>query len=149
MNVLYREWTEVDCKAVAALEKKCFADPWSLEMVNSSFSESHFFGYVAENEGDLVGYVGMSLVFDTADVLLVAVEEKFRGRGIATEHLNISFIRARDSGGERAMLEVDTKNISAIYCYNRLGFEIISERKNYYGENKDAFIMEKCLLNDL
>ena len=148
-EVTYREWEKDDCISVAELEKQCFDDPWSLDMVEGSFSDNSFFGYVAVSGEKIIGYVGMSCVFETADVLLIAVREDFRKSGIATELLKIAFEKTKALGGERVMLEVDTKNVAACRCYEKIGFHRIAERKNYYGESKDAYIMEKVLLNDL
>lgn len=148
-EVTYREWKRSDCAFVAELEKQCFDDPWSLDMVEGSFSDNSFFGYVAVSEEEIIGYVGMSCVFETADVLLVAVREDFRKSGVATKLLKIAFEKTKALGGERVMLEVDTKNVAACMCYEKIGFNRIAERKNYYGEGKDAYIMEKVLLNDL
>ena len=148
-EVTYREWEKADCVFVAELEKQCFDDPWNLGMIESSFSDNCFFGYVAVSGEEIIGYVGMSCVFETADVLLIAVREDFRKSGIATELLKIAFEKTKALGGERVMLEVDTKNVAACRCYEKIGFHRIAERKNYYGESKDAYIMEKVLLNDL
>lgn len=142
-EVTYREWEKADCAFVAELEKQCFDDPWSLDMVEGSFSDNSFFGYVAVSGEEVIGYVGMSCVFETADVLLIAVREDFRQSGIATELLKIAFEKTKVLGGERVMLEVDTKNVAACRCYEKIGFNRIAERKNYYGEGKDAYIMEK------
>lgn len=148
-NITFRKWEADDCAVVAEIEKLCFSDPWSEEMVESSFSEEHFLGVVAESGGKIAAYVGLSVVFDTADVLLIAVLEDYRKRGIATELLKRSLIAAAKLGAKRAMLEVDEKNLPAILCYSKFGFKKIAERKNYYGDGKNAYIMEKTLLNNL
>ena len=129
--------------------KLCFSDPWTEEMVIGFFSDDHFLGYVAEARGEIIGYAGLSVVFDTADVLLIAVREEYRRRSVAKTLLSRSLGEAKKNGAERAMLEVDVKNAAAIGCYLGFGFEKIAERKDYYGAGKDAFIMEKRLLNDL
>ena len=59
-EVTYREWEKGDCVFVAELEKHCFDDPWSLSMVEGSFSDDAFFGYVAVSGEEVIGYVGMS-----------------------------------------------------------------------------------------
>ena len=148
-EITVRKWVREDCFAVSEIEKLCFSDPWTEEMVIGSFSDDYFLGYVAETKGKIIGYIGLSVVFDTADVLLVAVIEKYRRRGVAKTLLSRSLDEAKENGAERAMLEVDVKNSAAIGCYLGFGFEKIAERKNYYGAGKDAFIMEKMLLNDL
>lgn len=148
-DITVREWEEKDCFAVSEIEKLCFPDPWTEEMVLGSFSDDYFRGYVAESKGKVVAYVGLSIVFDTADILLVAVLKEFRNRGLASRLISDGLDLAAKLGAERAMLEVETTNEAAIGCYQKLGFETIAERKNYYGEHRHAFIMEKRLLNDL
>lgn len=148
-DITVRKWEEKDCFAVSKIEKLCFSDPWTEEMVLGSFSDDYFHGYVAEANGKVIAYVGLSVVFDTADVLLVAVVKEFRNRGIASQLISSGLDLAVKLGAERAMLEVETTNDAAIKCYKKLGFTVIAERKNYYGELRNAFIMEKRLLNDL
>ena len=41
------------------------------------------------------------------------------------------------------MLEVGTENTSAIALYEKLGYQTIATRKNYYGQGLDAFVMRK------
>ncbi len=147
--ITVRKWEQKDCIAVSEIEKLCFPDPWTEEMILGSFSDDYFHGYIAEANGKVIGYVGLSVVFDTADILLVAVVNEYRKQGIASKLLSDGLDLAVWLGAERAMLEVDTTNEAAIKCYRSLGFETIAERKNYYGELRHAFIMEKRLLNDL
>lgn len=148
-DITIRKWEEKDCFAVSEIEKLCFPDPWTEEMVLGSFSDDYFRGYVAENMGKVIAYVGLSIVFDTADILLIAVLKEFRNRGLASRLISDGLDLAVKLGAERAMLEVETTNEAAIKCYQKLGFITISERKNYYGEHRNAYIMEKRLLNDL
>lgn len=148
-DITVRKWEQKDCFAVSELEKLCFPDPWTKKMVLGSFSDEYFHGYVAEIFGKVIGYVGLSVVFDTADLLLVAVVKEYRKQGLASRLISYGFDLAVKLGAKRVMLEVETTNEAAINCYKKLGFEIVSERKNYYGEQRHAFIMEKRLLNDL
>jgi ribosomal-protein-alanine N-acetyltransferase len=41
------------------------------------------------------------------------------------------------------MLEVGTENTRAIALYEKLGYQTIATRKNYYGQGLDAFVMRK------
>ena len=68
-DITIRKWEEKDCFAVSEIEKLCFPDPWTEEMVLGSFSDDYFHGYVAENRGKVIAYVGLSIVFDTADII--------------------------------------------------------------------------------
>ena len=76
--MIYREWQLKDVGEVVELEKKCFTDPWNADMVLSSFNLPQFVGFVAEDGGKVVGYVGATAVFTDCDVLLVAVARWYR-----------------------------------------------------------------------
>lgn len=41
------------------------------------------------------------------------------------------------------LLEVNENNVKALKLYKKIGFEEISVRKNYYGNNENAIIMIK------
>ena len=41
------------------------------------------------------------------------------------------------------MLEVGVENTGAIALYEKLGYQSISTRKNYYGHGLDALVMRK------
>ena len=56
--MIFREWKLSDVGSVVALEKKCFSDPWNADMVLSSFNLPQFVGFVAENDGEVIAYVG-------------------------------------------------------------------------------------------
>lgn len=45
----YRKWTYMDILKISEIEKECFQDPWSFQMLADSFSSDNFFGVCAEN----------------------------------------------------------------------------------------------------
>lgn len=142
-------WEKADCKEIAELEKKCFEDPWSEEMLTASFLDENFFGFVAKSEGRLIGYIGVSSVFETADLLLIAVEENYRKEGVGRRLIERAIEAAKVKNAERMMLEVYENNTAAKSLYLSAGFKQIAVRKDYYGAGKNALIMEKVLLNAL
>jgi ribosomal protein S18 acetylase RimI-like enzyme len=50
---------------------------------------------------------------------------------------------AKAKSATEVILEVDTKNESAIRLYEFAGYEKISTRANYYGLGVDALVMRK------
>lgn len=140
--MIYRKWELKDIGEVVELEKKCFSDPWNADMVLSSFNLPRFVGFVAEDNGKAVAYLGATTVLTDCDVLLVAVEETHRKKGVATALFALLFDELKNRGAEKVFLEVRSKNIPARACYKSLGFSEIGVRNNYYGDD-DAVIMEK------
>ena len=79
-----------------------------------------------------------------ADITNVAVVEKFRKKGVATELLEQLFLRGYERGIENFTLEVRVGNAPAIHLYEKLGFERSGIRPNFYEKPKeDALIMWK------
>lgn len=129
---------------VAALEKICFADPWSEKSVASELENPLSYWLVAMDGEKLVGYVGSQTVLGETDMMNVAVSPDYRRKGIA-EGLILALIAALKSRESHCLtLEVRDSNASARALYEKLGFSEIGRRKNYYRNPKeDALILRK------
>ena len=129
---------------VAALEKICFADPWSEKSVTSELENPLSYWLVAMDGEKLVGYVGSQTVLGETDMMNVAVCPDYRRQGIA-EGLILALIadlKARES--HCLTLEVRDSNASARALYEKLGYSEVGRRKNYYRNPKeDALILRK------
>ena len=130
--------------AVAALEKICFSDPWSVNSVASELHNKLALWLVAEEEGEVAGYIGSQTVMDETDMMNVAVHPDHRRKGIA-EALVLSLVEELKQKGSRCLtLEVRASNLPAIALYEKLGFSQIGRRKNYYrNPREDALILRK------
>lgn len=130
--------------AVAALEKICFSDPWSENSVASELHNKLALWLVAEEEGEVAGYIGSQTVMDETDMMNVAVHPDQRRKGIA-EALVLSLVEELKQKGSRCLtLEVRASNAPAIALYEKLGFSQIGRRKNYYrNPREDALILRK------
>ena len=79
------------------------------------------------------------------DILTIAVDPDYRLRGIA-RHMMTSLIDwAYSKNSPKILLEVETKNLAAQALYISEGFEVIAERKDYYGAGVDALVMSRVL----
>ena len=109
-------------KAVVELEKICFSDPWSENSVASELKNKLALWLVAEEEGQIAGYIGSQTCGDESDVMNVAVHPDFRRRGIA-EALVKSLTEEMKKIESRCLtLEVRASNVPAIALYEKLGF---------------------------
>ncbi len=141
MNI--RKWAFTDNKAIEKLEKAYFEDPWNMQMLSGSFLLDNFIGYVAEDGGEIKGYVGATYCLDEGEILLVAVKSDVRRKGVASQLLEKVETELCDKGVNRILLEVRRSNAAAIRCYEKFGFTILTVRKGYYQGKEDALIMEK------
>ena len=129
---------------LAELEKLCFSDPWSESSVASELNNQLALWLVAEDNGRVAGYVGSQTVMGESDMMNVAVHPDYRKQGIATTLIVglVEELRKRES--HCLTLEVRASNENAISLYQKLEFQQVGCRKNYYRNPKeDALILRK------
>ena len=124
--------------SVAELEKICFGtEAWSEKSVASELTNALSLWLVAMEEDKVAGYVGSQTVMDETDMMNVAVHPDHRRKGIA-EALVLSLAEAlKEKGSHCLTLEVRASNAPAIGLYEKLGFQQIGLRKNYYRNPKE------------
>lgn len=139
--VSIREMQESDIKEIADLEKECFSEPWSENSLRDELTNETARFYVLRDSEKLLGYIGANNICNEVYITNVAVNSKCRGKGygeILVKHL------IKQSEAERAFfitLEVRKSNENAIKLYEKCGFKLIGERKNFYSKpTEDALI---------
>ncbi len=132
---------------VADIEVHAFADEsaWSVEQLWAELAGvPERRRYVVAADGDrVVGYAGIGLGPDTADVMTVAVRPGERGRGVGRRLVTALLDEAETAGLRTVLLEVRATNAAAIALYSDLGFVTISRRPAYYGPGRDGVIMRR------
>ena len=143
--MIIRDWKIEDNEVIETLEKECFKTPWTKEMLDSSFSLKNFNGFVAEKNGEVIGYVGV--IYDDWDgeILNIAVRKLDRKNGIGKMLMQTALDFLSQKQKENVFLEVRKSNLIAQNLYYSLGFIKIGERKNYYENTEDAFVLAKKL----
>jgi len=149
--ISFRQPTAIDVPVLVSLERTLFTlDPWTVGQFKEEIAElGKTRQYViALNDGSIIGYAGIMVVAAAvpADLLTIAVLPDFRGQGIAQAMLAELENWAKSKGANEVILEVDTKNESAIRLYNFARYEQISTRANYYALGVDALIMRKEII---
>ena len=140
------EWT--DLTTLAALERDLFADDaWSEETWWAELAGRPRRDYVvAIADGSVVGYAGLDVSGDVADVMTVATAPTQQRKGIGHLLLDDLVRRAAGHGCEALLLEVRADNDAARNLYERNGFEVISVRRRYYQPGDvDALVMRRLL----
>ena len=131
---------------VAQLEKLCFPDPWSERSIASELTNKLALWLVAEENGAVAGYIGSQTVPDESDMMNVAVHPDFRRQGIAEALVTALCEALKKQGSVSLTLEVRASNEPAKALYEKLGFEQVGRRPNYYRNPKeDALILRKML----
>ena len=147
----YREMSTFDIPALVGIEKEVFPDsPWSAAQFREELSgvpKSRRY-LVAHEQGVIVGYAGVALSGDVADIHNIAVIPNYRKRGIASHLLDELEGWAISKGVTALMLEIREGNKEAFPLYEKRGYAVISRRDNYYAPGVHALIMRKELANE-
>ncbi len=141
---MIRAWAQKDIEAIAAIEQKSFADPWSKALLSDCLSYPYYRCFVAEEGGQVCGYCCLILLFEDGEVANIAVDSAFRGRGVAKALMEKMHEAAKAGGATRCLLEVRRSNAPAIALYEKFGYRVYGVRARYYGD-EDALLMEKRL----
>ena len=141
-KLTFRRMTPEDADAVAELELKCFAMPWSrADFLRENKNELAEY-VVGELDKKIVAYAGAWVSFDQAEVMHIAVEPSLRGQGVGTILFGELIKAVKNRGATSITLEVRPSNIAAIKLYENFGLKSVGRRKNYYlDNNEDALIM--------
>ncbi len=146
MQVILREILDADVKAIADIERECFALPWSEGEIVSACKRADFCGVVAQIDNQVVAYLlGLSL-FENAEVLRIAVKKEFRGKKLGATVLDSFFEKVKARGAETVFLEVRVSNLPAIRLYESRAFTRGRVREKYYENGESAVEMHKRLL---
>ncbi len=138
------EFTPEYIDAVVELERKCFKDGWTKEMLVSAFN-GEYFGYLAFESEKLIGFIGCTLGIDAVDLEGVAVLPEHRGKGVGKALIKMALSHVCDASAKAMLLEVRESNEVAIRLYEGLGFTPLSVRKKYYSDGENAVVMIKEL----
>lgn len=137
-----RPLTSEDLPRVLGIERSSFADPWSEALFRQELARDDRVWLVAEVDGEVVGYAGLMIVGNDADLMDLAVASGHRGAGLSRALLWAVAREAAGRGVERLTLEVRPSNIEALGLYASCGFDTVGRRIGYYPETgEDALVM--------
>ena len=144
--ITYRDMIALDIPVLVGLEKSIFPEsPWSAAQFREELSgvpRTRKY-VVALEENELIGYAGIALAGDVADIHTLTVIPTHRRRGIASEMLRQLESWAMEKGIHAFMLEMREGNAEAQPLYEKHGYSIVSRRDNYYAPGIHALIMRK------
>ena len=120
-----------------------FDDFWNIDILKDELTSETSQFFCAKYENKIVGFAGIKIVLDEADIMNIAVKKDYRRQGIATLLLNHILNICKEKNIKTINLEVNEENFSAISLYQKFGFEECGRRKQYYDNKYDAILMKK------
>ena len=139
-----------DADAVAKLHAASFYRGWPRQDIESYLLDRDTPTLVAcDAKRKVAGFAMLRLLGDDVELMTIAVEPKYRGKGVGAALLSACFADLMMTPSKRMVLEVAADNPPAIRLYEKLGFKKLSERKGYYarpdGQPATALVMARPL----
>ncbi len=140
--MIVRLMREEDLDQVVAIEQKIFSQPWSKQGFLDALRNENTLYLTAEENNDILGYLGLWQSLEEADITNIAVKENARRQGVAGQLLKEVRKLAAERGISALTLEVRVSNEAAIRLYEKHGFQSAGIRPGFYDKpREDALIM--------
>lgn len=139
-----------DLEFIMNLERDSLALPWSAGAL------SELLGHDPESSDDVfkfslvidgIGYIGVSVVIDEAEIGNIVIAPECRGRGYGYILLKALEDKLASRGVKKIFLEVESTNAGALALYHKCGYAGYGSRKDYYGAGRDALLMSKDIVS--
>jgi ribosomal-protein-alanine N-acetyltransferase len=135
--------------ALMPYEREMFGtEAWTRSGYRAELADTRYRYYLAAEgpAGELLGWAGVRVVADEAEILTVGVVPGARRAGIARRLLDGLLAEAIRRGARAAFLEVRVDNDAARALYRSEGFADMGVRSGYYDAGRvDALTMRKEL----
>ncbi|MBX7083995.1 MAG: ribosomal protein S18-alanine N-acetyltransferase [Nannocystaceae bacterium] len=136
-----------DVSVIAAIERACFASPWTAAMLAEEIARPLARVVVREDPpGVVVAYLCAWYLPGEAHLLRIAVQPDARGRGHARALVGELLARAAAAGCEHVDLEVARGNEAAVGLYRALGFVEVGVRPRYYSAPPDDALLLRATI---
>ncbi len=144
-NITIKKLEKSDINKILQIEKSQNVTILKETVILDDMSNSNNTLYFGAIYNDIiVGYIAITYVIDTIDILSIVTMKNYENIGVATLLLEYIFNFAKKNNVNKIFLEVRTSNTKAINLYEKNNFKLISKRKNYYTDTKeDALIYLK------
>jgi ribosomal-protein-alanine N-acetyltransferase len=120
------------------------AESWSASAYREELADRHNRYYVAAvaATGELLGWAGIRVIGDEAEILTVGVIAAVRRHGIGAALLRELLDEARRRRVRELFLDVRIDNETAQRVYEREGFAPVGRRRGYYDNGRtDSLLM--------
>lgn len=139
-----------DADAIAEIHARSFFHGWPREDFAAYIVDPDTPVYVAcDARRRIAGFLMLRLAADEAELITIAVDPKWRGKGIGAALLRAGLDDLLHTPARRMFLEVAEDNPAAIALYKAHGFAQVGRRQGYYaranGVPATALVMERVL----
>lgn len=138
-----------DAPRLSQLHRASFHRGWGTEEFEQILIERNALAHRLRLGGSVIGFIVSRTAADEAEILSVAVAQKYRGQGFSRDLLRTHLGHLAGHGLKTVFLEVEENNRPARALYERAGFRVVGRRDRYYkdssGEQLNAVVMRRDL----
>ena len=131
-NVLVEKFTLSDLDLIKDVLETDFDDFWNYNILKKELQNDSSIYLCCKVNSEIVGFTGMSIVLDTAELNNIVIRKNKRGSGFSSLLLDSLIKIAKSRGCKNFNLEVASNNIVAINLYKNFGFKQVGMRPKYY-----------------
>lgn len=118
-----------------------FDDFWSYEVLKDELSSSSSLYFALKNKDELIGFCGIKIITDFAEIMNIVIKKNYRGKHYSDELFKYILDYCTTTLNLKSInLEVNAENTTAINLYKKYNFVQVGCRKKYYNNN-DAILM--------
>ena len=144
-----RKMEEGDLPYILEIENVSFPNPWrEMTFKGEIYNQpiSYPFVIIYKPQKKVIGYLVFWQIKEQMQINNIAIHPDYRRMGIAEAVLQQVLSEIRMGGTKYVTLEVRPSNIAARTLYNKLGFDILGIKENYYHDPPEpALVMAKKL----
>jgi ribosomal-protein-alanine N-acetyltransferase len=141
--------TTRDAPRLAQLHGTSFHRGWGESEFESMLRERNTLVHRLQLGRKTIGFAVSRMGADEAEILSIAVDPGYRGRGWSRDLLLTHLGHLAGRGVRTIFLEVEENNLPARRLYERNGFSTVGRRESYYrqsgGEQLNALLMRRDL----
>ncbi|TCP97657.1 [SSU ribosomal protein S18P]-alanine acetyltransferase [Cricetibacter osteomyelitidis] len=135
-----------DFERLFEIEQAAHLVPWSMGTLKNNQGERYLnLKLTQPPQHRIVGFAICQFVLDEATLFNIAIDPAFQGKGFGISLLNALISKLKTKGIQTLWLEVRQSNLTAMKLYEKLGFNEVDIRKNYYplpdGKRENAVVM--------
>lgn len=143
-NINFSTMSLSDLENIKDILYSDFDDYWDYSILKEELEAKNSIYIIAKSEEKIIGFAGIKIIFDEAELMNIVIHKSYRNRGLGTKLLKRLIEICTSKNISSIFLEVNENNIFAQKLYKNFEFKELSLRKNYY--NKDnCIVMKKSL----
>ena len=135
------QMTHEDLKSIKDILYSDFDNFWTYEVLKDELSSEISKYFVCKINDIVVGFCGIKIILDTAEIMNIVIKKDFRGQGLSDQLLSYVINICKQLNIKSINLEVNVENTIAINLYKKYNFVKVGLRKKYYDNTTDALLM--------